>query len=158
MKIESLPIEELKVYENNPRRIPEEAIDAVANSIREFGFKVPIIVDSERVIIAGHTRLLAAEKLGLEDVPCIVAVDLSPEQVKAFRLADNKTCELSGWDFEKLEAELAELKLDMSDFGFEVKDEIDVDSLFAPSHHQSKESPPRTMICPNCGAEIEIKE
>lgn len=108
-------------YENNPR-INDNAVDAVAASIKEFGFKVPIIVDKNNVIVAGHTRLKAAQKLGLEEVPVIVADDLSEEQVKAFRLADNKVSELADWDFQKLEEELAGLELDMSQFNFDMKE------------------------------------
>lgn len=122
MKIRFFPIDELKTYDNNPRRIPEEAVKAVGNSIREFGFKVPVIIDNDNVIVAGHTRIMAARELGLKEIPCIVADDLTREQIKAFRLADNKTSELSGWDFEKLDKELAELEMDMSMFGFEVPD------------------------------------
>lgn len=120
MKIIEKKLIELKEYENNPRN-NDSAVRAVANSIKEFGFKVPIIIDSDGVIVAGHTRRRAAELLGLETVPCIVADDLSPEQVKAFRLADNKTGELADWDFGKLEEELEELSnvdFDMSGFGF----------------------------------------
>ena len=109
---------ELSEYENNPRN-NESAIEAVANSIKEFGFKVPIVISKSNVIIAGHTRLKASIKLGLKEVPCIVADDLSEEQVKAFRLADNKTAELATWDFEKLESELANIQMDMLQFGFE---------------------------------------
>lgn len=110
--------EDLILYSNNPR-LNDKAADAVANSIRDFGFKVPIVIDRNNVIVTGHTRLKASQKLGLETVPCIVADDLTPEQVKAFRLADNKVTEISEWDFEKLEAELLELDYDMSQFGFE---------------------------------------
>lgn len=120
MKIIEKKLIELKEYENNPRN-NDGAVRAVAKSIKEFGFKVPIIIDSDGVIVAGHTRRKAAEYLGLETVPCIVADDLSPEQVKAFRLADNKTGELADWDFDKLEEELEELsnaEFDMSGFGF----------------------------------------
>ena len=109
---------ELKEYENNPRN-NDAAIDAVANSIKEFGFKVPIVITKENVIIAGHTRLKASLKLGLATVPCIVADDLTEGQIKAFRLADNKTAELASWDFSKLESELASIEMDMSQFGFE---------------------------------------
>lgn len=120
MNITEIKIKDLKPYENNPRN-NDAAVDAVANSIKEFGFKVPIVIDKDNVIVAGHTRLKAAEKLGLDEVPCIVADDLTPEQVQAFRLADNKTAELAEWDFDKLETELAALvdEIDMSDFGFE---------------------------------------
>ena len=106
-------------YENNPR-INDPAVDAVAASIREFGFKVPVVIDRMGVIVAGHTRVKAAEKLGMTQVPCVIADDLTDEQVRAFRLADNKTGELAGWDFEKLEAELEALSnVDMSQFGFD---------------------------------------
>lgn len=123
MNIKEYPIKELIPYENNPRN-NKEAVEYVANSIREFGFKVPVVIDKDMVIVAGHTRLLAAEKLGLESVPCIVADDLTPDQIKAFRLADNKTGEFASWDFEKLEFELDELSdFDMEQFGFTFEDE-----------------------------------
>ena len=112
---------ELIPYEYNPRR-NSEAVEYVANSIKEFGFKVPIIIDKNNVIVAGHTRWLAGQSLGLEEVPCIIADDLSEEQIKAFRLADNKVSEIAGWDFDLLAEELADIDLDMTDFGFEVDD------------------------------------
>ena len=121
--VKIINIDALKPYPNNPRK-NEHAIEPVANSIREFGFKQPIVVDKDNMIIAGHTRLLAARKLGLTEVPVIVADDLTPEQVKAYRLADNKTGELAGWDFEQLDLELEELDLpeiDMAIFGFDPK-------------------------------------
>lgn len=119
MQIIDLPIDEITPYENNPRN-NEAAVKAVAASIREFGFKVPIVIDSNGVIIAGHTRHKAALQLGLETVPAIRADDLTDEQVQAFRLADNKTAELAEWDWDKLNAELAQLAgIDMSQFGFE---------------------------------------
>jgi len=102
-------IDEVKPYERNPR-LNDKAVDAVAASLKEFGFKQPIVVDTDGVIIAGHTRWKAAKKLGLAKVPVHVAKDLSPEQVKAYRIADNKTGELAGWDFEILPIELAELQ------------------------------------------------
>jgi len=118
MNIVMKKVSELKEYENNPRN-NEAAIDAVAKSIEEFGFKVPIVITKDDVIIAGHTRLKASLKLGLATVPCIVADDLTEGQIKAFRLADNKTAELASWDFSKLESELASIEIDMSVFGFE---------------------------------------
>lgn len=118
MNIVLKQVTELKAYENNPRN-NDAAVDAVAKSIEEFGFKVPIIITSDNVIIAGHTRLKASLKLGLASVPCIVADDLTEGQIKAFRLADNKTAELATWDFSKLEDELANIEMDMSVFGFE---------------------------------------
>jgi len=113
----------LQEYENNPRN-NDEAIKAVANSIREFGFKVPIVITSDNVIIAGHTRLKASVSLGLEEVPCIVADDLNEAQIKAFRLADNKTAELATWDLSRLEEEFAGIDMDMLQFGFEEMEEL----------------------------------
>ena len=121
MQIVEKKITELKEYENNPRN-NDDAVEAVAESIQQFGFKVPLVIDSNGVIIAGHTRRKAAARLGLDTVPCIIADDLTPEQIQAFRLADNKTAELAEWDFEALEKELAELTafdVDMSLFGFD---------------------------------------
>ena len=119
MEIFEIKLDSIKPYENNPRII-ERAIDKVAESIKEFGFKVPIIVDKDNVIVAGHTRLEAAKKLGLETAPCIKADDLTPEQIKAFRLADNKVAEFAIWDAEKLEFELAQIEtINMGYFGFE---------------------------------------
>lgn len=119
-QISNVPINEIIPYENNARH-NDGAVDAVAASIRDFGFQGPILVDVDNVIIAGHTRLKAAQKLGLETVPVIVAADLSPEKVKAFRLADNKTGELSTWDDELLMQELAELsEYNMEDLGFKL--------------------------------------
>lgn len=113
---------ELIPYANNPRE-NDGAVDAVAASIKEFGFKVPVIIDKDNVIVAGHTRIKAAGKLGIDKVPCIIADDLSEEQIKAFRLADNKVGELAQWDFSKLEEELKELSemdldFQMDEFGF----------------------------------------
>lgn len=105
MKILNKKTSELIPYINNPR-LNDGAVDAVASSIKNFGFKVPIVIDSDNEIVTGHTRLKAAKKLGLEEVPCIVADDLTPEQVKAFRIADNKTSEFAEWDLELLEIEL----------------------------------------------------
>lgn len=113
--------EDLQAYKYNPRD-NDNAVEVVAESIKEFGFKVPIIIDREGTIIAGHTRLRAAKRLGIREVPCIVADDLTPEQIKAFRLADNKTSEFAEWDFAALERELEELTafdVDMSKFGFD---------------------------------------
>lgn len=119
MNIIEMKLSDIIPYENNPRR-NEEAVQYVANSIKEFGFKVPIIVDKENVIVAGHTRALAAEKLGIEIVPVIKADDLTEEQIRALRIADNKTAEIATWDNEALEMELSDLieKYDMTEFGF----------------------------------------
>lgn len=118
-------IGELKPYENNPRH-NDMAVDAVAASIQQFGFKNPVIIDKDGVIVAGHTRYKAAKKLGITDIPCISADDLSDEQIKAFRLADNKTAELAEWDEDLLGKEMQGIiNIDMSQFGFSVgEDEL----------------------------------
>ena len=124
MRIIEKDIESLMPYDRNPRK-NNDAVAAVANSIREFGFKVPIIVDSNGVIVAGHTRYKAAQKLKMKKVPCIVADDLTTEQIKAFRLADNKVGELATWDDGLLQIELADLVdcFDMSGFGFDIDED-----------------------------------
>lgn len=138
MNIINIKLSDLKPYERNPRN-NKEAVDYVANSIREFGFKNPIIVDKNNVIVAGHTRYLACKKLGIKEVPCVIADDLTDEQIKAFRLADNKVAEIATWDLDLLDEELDDiLNFDMSDFGFDVgleepeeaqEDEFDIDEL-----------------------------
>lgn len=111
---------EIKAYKNNPRN-NDDAVGPVAESIKQFGFKVPIIIDKNNVVVAGHTRLKAAIKLKLAEVPCVVADDLTEEQIKAFRLADNKVSEIATWNFELLDIELENIAcIDMSDFGFEL--------------------------------------
>ena len=105
MNIVEKRLNELKPYENNPR-INDGAVKFVKNSIEEFGFKVPIVIDKNGVIIAGHTRYKASQELGLETVPCVVADDLTDEQVKAFRIADNKTAEKASWDLDALKTEM----------------------------------------------------
>jgi site-specific DNA-methyltransferase (adenine-specific) len=125
MQIIEKSITEIKPYENNPRK-NDEAVEYVANSIKEFGFKVPIVIDKNGVIVAGHTRYKAAQELGLEKLPCIIADDLTEEQVKAFRLADNKAGELAEWDFDLLGEELDGIfDIDMSELGFDLDLGID---------------------------------
>lgn len=119
MNIVYKSVDDIIPYVNNPRN-NEPAVDKVASSIKNFGFKVPIILDKDGEIVAGHTRLRAAEKLGMDEVPCIVADDLTDEQVKAFRLADNKVSEFAEWDEQLLKIELDLIgEIDMLDFGFE---------------------------------------
>ena len=126
MNIIEKNLTDIKPYEKNPRK-NDNAVEYVANSIKEFGFKVPIVIDKNGVIVAGHTRYKASKKLGLEKVPCIIADDLTPEQIKAYRLADNKVSEKSEWDFDLLQDELADLNelIDMSAFDFDIN--IDVE-------------------------------
>ena len=123
MQIIDKKIGEIKPYEKNPRK-NDNAIDAVASSISQFGFKNPIVIDGNNVIICGHTRYKAAQKLGFDVVPCVVADDLTDEQIKAYRLADNKVSELAEWDIDLLGDELDGIfDIDMSDFGFDLSEE-----------------------------------
>lgn len=116
IKIIEKDINELVPYENNAR-INDKAIDIVANSIQEFGFKNPCIIDKDNVLVAGHTRVEACKKLGITKVPCIVADDLTEEQIKAFRIADNSSAQVAEWDMDKLMAELETIDYDMSKYG-----------------------------------------
>lgn len=133
-------IKELTPYANNPRK-NDPAVDAVAESIRNFGWKVPIVIDSQGTIVTGHTRLKAAKKLKLKKVPCIIADDLSEEQIKAFRLADNKVSELADWDYDLLDSELEDLvDFNMEDFGFEFEDdEEDPDGYYGDARERTYE-------------------
>lgn len=148
-------IEDIKPYENNPR-INDEAVEYVANSIKEFGFRNPIILDKNNVIICGHTRLLASKELKLKEVPCIIADDLTDEQVKALRLADNKVAEKSMWDYSKLDEELEDiLNIDMSKFDFKLdEDNINLDEYFEPESEKEKEK--KLIECPHCHKPIEL--
>ena len=122
LNVKMMPIGDVVPYEKNPR-LNDQAVDAVASSIREFGFKVPIVVDGKGVVVSGHTRLKAAKTLGLAEVPVIVADDLDDTKIKAFRLADNKVAELADWDESLLIKELEELddlNYDMGQFEFEL--------------------------------------
>ena len=148
MEIINKKVEELIPYEKNPRN-NDEAVEYVANSIKEFGFKVPIVIDKDGVIIAGHTRLKAAKQLGLNEVPCIIADDLSEEQIKAFRLADNKVSEQASWDFELLDEELDGLTFDMKEFGFDGI-EIDWEDIDDLSDDSYEEPTHRMLECPKC--------
>ena len=128
MNVVQMKIEDLIPYDKNPRK-NNDAVKYVAESIKQFGFKVPIIIDKNNVIVAGHTRYKAAKKLGLNEVPCIIADDLTDEQIKAFRLADNKVAEKAEWDFDLLGSELDEiLDIDMEALGFEdmLEEEVEV--------------------------------
>lgn len=158
MNIIEIPVDDLIPYENNPR-LNDEAVDAVAASIREFGFKQPVVIDKDNVIVCGHTRMKAAVLLGLDTVPAIRADDLTEEQIKAYRLADNKTAELADWDFDALTKELQGLSIDMADFGFAEDAEIGfnedaLNELFMDAPESEKK--PKTVKCPHCGEEFEI--
>ena len=119
MNIQQIPINDLKPYPQNAKKHPSEQVEHIANSIREFGFQQPIVVDKDNVVVIGHGRLLAAKKLNMDSVPCVRADDLTDEQIKALRLADNKTNE-SEWDFDLLDTELSDIEIDMKQFGFDL--------------------------------------
>ena len=123
MNIVNKKIGELKPYENNPRH-NENAVPYVVESIKRYGFKNPIIIDKDNVIVAGHTRYLASKELGLNEVPCIIADDLTEDEIKEFRLVDNRTAEMSDWDDELLASELSDIDFGDFDFGFDA-DEIE---------------------------------
>lgn len=155
MQIINKRVDELRAYDKNPRR-NDEAVEYVANSIREFGFKVPVVIDNRNTIVCGHTRVKAAVKLGMDEVPCIVADDLTPAQIKAFRLADNKVGELAMWDWDLLSdemEELDELGVDMSDFGFLSLDDED-EPQEAPQDLSDEVKEVYEVII-ECGSELE---
>jgi hypothetical protein len=128
MKIKLFNISEIKPYKNNPR-INDASVKGVAESIKQFGFKQPIVIDADNIIIAGHTRLKAAKELGLKKVPCVIASDLSPEQIKAYRILDNKLAEKSEWDIELLNLELKELAdFDFTEFDIDFNDSLENDT------------------------------
>lgn len=139
MDVISMAISDIKPYPNNPRK-NDDAVTATANSIKEFGWQQPIIVDKDNIIIAGHTRYKAAKQLNMDKVPVVVAKNLSKEQVKAYRLADNKTGEIAVWDYEFLDDELANIiDFDMEDFGFEqIKNDVNIDDIFFDDEEQQK--------------------
>ena len=154
MNIIEKRVKDLKPYEKNPR-LNDDAVKYVAESISQFGFRVPIVIDKDNNIVCGHTRWKACKLLNMETVPCVVADDLTEEQIKAFRIADNKVSEMAGWDFPMLDAELAEIEmLDMEDFGFANFDHDDIDDFFEKSDHVEKEEKLHVITCPHCGERI----
>lgn len=157
LKIEYMNVNDLILYINNPR-INDHAVDVVASSIKEFGFKNPILIDRENVIIAGHTRLKAAKKLGLKEVPVIRVEDLTENQIKAFRIADNKTAEFADWDIELLNIELESIGETFTGFDevekemFKSVEEIEkrLDEYQAPKEEY--------FCCPKCKYEASKEE
>ncbi|MCC0739353.1 ParB N-terminal domain-containing protein [Clostridioides sp. ZZV14-5902] len=155
-----LNLEDIKPYENNPR-INDNAIEKVVNSIKKFGFNNPITVDKNYVIVTGHTRYEASKILNLKQVPCLVLKDLTEEEIRAYRLADNKTGEFSDWEFDKLTKELVEIEnIDMSTLGFNIQmfEDLGVlDSDFILDEElEEKEKKGKSVKCPCCGEEFEI--
>jgi rRNA maturation endonuclease Nob1 len=144
-----MDINSLIPYDKNPRK-NKEAVEFVKNSIKEFGFKVPIVVDKDNIIITGHTRLLASKELGIKKVPVIVANDLTEEQVKAYRLVDNKTSEFASWDYELLDLELEDIEINMEMFGF-VEPTIDWKNVEEITKKNYEKPDSEKLRCPICG-------
>jgi ParB-like chromosome segregation protein Spo0J len=153
MKVIQVPIENVIPYERNPRN-NIDAVDKVAASIREFGWRQPIVVDEGMVVIAGHTRLMAAKQLGLKDVPVHVAIGLTPEQVKAYRIADNRVGEEAEWKNDLLKLELEDLAasgfgIDLT--GFDASELNEIMFPEAPEIAGVDEPKGRDHVCPQCG-------
>lgn len=157
LRIDYVPIDKIKPYEKNPR-LNADAVPYIVSSIKEFDFQNPLLLDKNLVVICGHTRLLAAKELGMTELPCIIAKDMSPEKAKAFRLAENSLNALSGWDFDLLQDELGELKefgFDMEDFGFIDYDAID-DMPVAPDDARTQERETQVEYVEDAGQGIPI--
>lgn len=137
MNILQIPLEEVHPYKNNPRK-NDGAVDAVAASIKQYGFLVPLVISADHEIITGHTRYKAAGRLGLKTVPCVIADELTDEQIKAFRLVDNKVGELAEWDVDLLPLELADIAQDLGVFGFESISEEEFGEEFALDSGEKK--------------------
>lgn len=156
-------MDEIRPYEKNPRK-NDSAVASVAASIKEFGFQQPIVVDADGIIIVGHTRYKAAKKLGMTAVPVVVADMLTPDQVKAYRLADNKTGELADWDESLLWDELAAIEMDMTVFGFdgeEAEKEIEdkyTSTVNIPQYEIQGEEPPTSSLYNDSKAQALIDE
>lgn len=151
-------VSELTPYSKNAKKHDQKQIDNVAESLRQFGFVQPVVVDKDGVIVIGHCRVLAAKKLGMKEVPCVSVDELTPEQVNALRIVDNKTNE-SKWDFDLLAAGLPELDLSAFDFDFNIGnntpfDEDELNELFADAPEKQKE--PKKIQCPHCGEWFEV--
>ena len=158
IKIIHRKVADLKCYENNPRN-NEKAVKKVVESIDKFGFLVPIIIDKNNIIVAGETRLKAAKLLELVEVPCVIAENLNDEQIRAFRLIENKTSEFATWDFDKLREEMSAIDIDISAFEFPDLSDIKLDVSdedFLQDTEIVKEKKNKIVTCPNCGEEFEI--
>ena len=149
LKIEQMDISAIKPYKNNPRN-NDNAVDAVAESIKRYGWKQPIVIDKNHEIIVGHTRYKAAKKLGMEVVPCVIADDLTEKEVREYRLVDNKVNELAEWNLEKLDIELDALDFDGYDWGFSITD-FDWEDIGGLSDDNGSEADSQKLRCPFCG-------
>lgn len=154
MEIVNINIEDIKPYQNNPR-LNELSVEYLVKVIKEFGFLIPLVIDVNNIIVAGHTRYEALKKLKYKKVPCIIADDLNDDEVKAYRLVDNKVAELSSWDYEKLRKELQDIKyINLDEFGF-FNDDIEV--VFE-ENKTTKKIKNEELICPCCNKIINKEE
>lgn len=160
-QVEMVPLAELRPYDGNAKRHTNEQVDAVEASIREFGFRSPVLAwhndDGAPEIVAGHARCIAAKNLGMGEVPVIFVDDLSDAQRRALTLVDNQTTMMTGWDLDQLsyELETLESEFDMSDFGFNVEVMPDIDGLFSEEEQGEMAREPKMIICPHCGETFE---
>ena len=167
MKIKNVAIDTVIPYARNPRN-NQGAIAKVAGSIKEFGWQQPIVVDSEMVVIAGHTRLAAAQSLGMDKVPIVIAENLTPAQVKAYRLADNRVSQEAEWDHDLLTLELQDLvneeyDLDLTGFSDEelsalIHDEINFEPGGEEDQGKLDEIDPKIVVCPHCNEEFDVRK
>ena len=155
LKIEYLPIDELKPYDRNAKEHPQEQIDQIIKSITQFGMNDPIgIWGDDNLIVEGHGRLLALRQLGWTEAPTIRLDHMTDEERRAYTLAHNKTTMSSGFDMELLLAELDEISIDMEEFGFQSVEPVDIDGFFEET--ETKEKQPKMITCPHCGEEFEV--
>ena len=156
MQIIQKKLADIVPYAKNTKKHDETQIKNVAESIKKYGWVQPIVIDNDGTIVIGHCRALAAEKLGMEEVPCVVVSDLTEDEINALRIVDNKTNE-SPWDFDLLSAELPEIDLSDFDFDFNVPTEFTadmIDDFF--DNVEPKEKEPKKIQCPHCGEYFEI--
>lgn len=158
MDIKNIAVKDLIPYEKNTKKHDDVQINNVVESIKQYGFVQPIVIDKNNVVVIGHCRLLAAKKLKMADAPCVCVEDLTEEQVKALRIVDNKSNE-SPWDFDFLADELADLDLSDFDFDFGIDADaeggnVNIDDFFVDAEQKPKE--PKKIQCPHCGEWFEV--
>jgi len=166
MTITYIRIDDLIPYAKNAKLHSDSQVARIAASIKEYGFVNPVLIDSDKQIIAGHGRVLAAMQLHMQQIPCVYADDLTDEQIRAFRLAENKTAELAGWDYKKLADEIRGFSCDLTEFGFApLPDESMLDGLFDDDGNaeeskegskETREAEVKRVQCPYCGEWCEI--
>ena len=158
MEIRNISVKDLIPYDRNTKKHDKTQINNVAESIKQYGFVQPIVIDKNNTVVIGHCRLLAAKQLKMKEVPCVCVEDLTEEQVKALRIVDNKSNE-SEWDFDILPDELAELDLSGFDFDFNMpyqgeESNVNIDDFFVDAEQKPKE--PKKIQCPHCGEWFEV--